>query len=76
MMRWTPPVLTGVVMRQTDRAVKLNSVNQQETSIMSDIKRVAIDLAKNVFQVCAVNAHNKVLLNKKLTRKQLLSFLS
>ncbi len=43
---------------------------------MSDIKRVAIDFAKNVFQVYAVNAHNKVLLNKKLTRKQLLSLLS
>ncbi len=43
---------------------------------MSDIKRVAIDLAKNVFQICAVNRRNKVLLNKKLTRKQLLEFLS
>ncbi|MCP4491198.1 MAG: hypothetical protein GY820_28370 [Gammaproteobacteria bacterium] len=63
-------------MRQTDRATKLISVNPPETSIISDTKRVAIDLAKNVFQVCAVNAHNKVLLNKKLTRKQLLSFLS
>ncbi|MCP3853012.1 MAG: transposase, partial [Gammaproteobacteria bacterium] len=43
---------------------------------MSNIKRISIDLAKSIFQVCAVNAHNKVLHNKKLTRKQLLVYLS
>ena len=38
---------------------------------MNDINRIAIDLAKNVFQVCALNSHNKVLLNKKLSRAEI-----
>lgn len=42
---------------------------------MQDINRVAIDLAKNVFQVCALNAHNKVLFNKKLSRKKFIEFM-
>ena len=43
---------------------------------MQDINRVAIDLAKNVFQVCALNAHNKVLFNKKLSRKKFIEFMA
>ena len=42
---------------------------------MQDINRVAIDLAKNVFQVCALNSHNKVLFNKKLSRKKFTEFM-
>ncbi|HIO96419.1 MAG TPA: IS110 family transposase [Leucothrix sp.] len=42
---------------------------------MQDINRVAIDLAKNVFQVCALNIHNKVLFNKKLSRKKFIEFM-
>jgi len=37
-----------------------------------NIKLVAIDLAKNVFQVCAVNQAGKIKVNKKVTRRKLL----
>ncbi|MDM8547536.1 IS110 family transposase [Candidatus Venteria ishoeyi] len=37
---------------------------------------ISIDLAKNIFQVCALNAHNKVVINKKVSRKKLLATLS
>jgi transposase len=43
---------------------------------MNNIKRIAIDLAKNVFQVCAMNEKNKVLYNKKLSRNELFTLLS
>jgi transposase len=43
---------------------------------MNNIKRIAIDLAKNVFQVCAMNEKKKVVYNKKLSRKELLALLS
>jgi transposase len=53
----------------------LNKLTNKETSIMQDINRVAIDLAKNVFQVCALNAQNKVLFNKKLKRDKFIEFM-
>ena len=34
---------------------------------MNDIKLMAVDLAKNIFQVCALDKHNNVLLIKKLS---------
>ena len=37
---------------------------------------ISIDLAKNVFQVCALDQHNRVVLNKKVTRAKLLPTLS
>jgi len=37
---------------------------------------ISIDLAKNVFQVCALDQHNRVSFNKKVTRPKLLSTLS
>ncbi len=43
---------------------------------MNNINRIAVDLAKNVFQVCALNAHNTVLFNKKLSRKKFLEFMA
>ncbi len=43
---------------------------------MNNIKLMAIDLAKNIFQVCALDEHNKVLFNKKLRRNQLVAFMS
>lgn len=43
---------------------------------MNNIKRLGIDLAKNVFQICAVDKNFKVLFNRKLTRKKLLEFLT
>lgn len=41
-----------------------------------NITRVGIDLAKNIFQVCAVNHYGKVLFNKTIKRDQLPSFIS
>ena len=43
---------------------------------MNNINRIAIDLAKNVFQVCALNSHNKVLFNKKLSRQKFIMFMA
>ena len=36
-----------------------------------NITRIGIDLAKNVFQVCATNKHGKVIFNKAVKRKKL-----
>ena len=36
---------------------------------------IAIDLAKNVFQVCTINANNRVLMNKSFNRKSLPEFI-
>ncbi len=36
---------------------------------------IAIDLAKNVFQVCIVNSNNRVLMNKSLNRTELSEFM-
>lgn len=41
-----------------------------------NITRVGIDLAKNIFQICAVNRNGKVLFNKTVNRIQLASFIS
>jgi len=43
---------------------------------MSNTKRLAIDLAKNIFQVCALDEHNKVIFNKKIRRPQLIEFIA
>ncbi len=40
------------------------------------ISRIGIDLAKTIFQVCAVNQHGKVLFNKKITRAKLALFIA
>jgi transposase len=37
---------------------------------------IAIDLAKNVFQVCGINRHLKVNINKSLRRCGLIEFMS
>ncbi|BCE02771.1 hypothetical protein TYM08_P2834 [Marinicellulosiphila megalodicopiae] len=39
---------------------------------MSNHKLISLDLAKNVFQVCILIEHNKVISNKKVTRKKLI----
>ncbi|MCU7850175.1 MAG: hypothetical protein KZQ89_19745 [Candidatus Thiodiazotropha sp. (ex Lucinoma kastoroae)] len=36
---------------------------------------VSIDLAKNVFQVCVMDCDQKIITNKQVSRKQLLSTL-
>ena len=40
------------------------------------ITRIGIDLAKNIFQVCAADDHGKIIFNKKLKRKDLASFIA
>lgn len=37
---------------------------------------IAIDLAKNVFQVCGISSRNKVVFNKQLKRKAVLAFMT
>lgn len=39
-------------------------------------KVISIDIAKNVFQVCGLNTHNKVAFNKKVVRSKLLETIS
>jgi len=39
---------------------------------MNECKRISIDLAKNVFQICLFDANNKVIKNKKVRRAKLL----
>jgi len=41
---------------------------------MNNIIRFGIDLAKNSFAICGVDANGKIQLRKTLTRKQLLEF--
>ena len=41
-----------------------------------NITRVGIDLAKNIFQVCAVNQHGKVVFNKTVKRDNLPAFVA
>ena len=41
-----------------------------------NIIRIGIDLAKNSFSICGVDRHDKIVLEKTLKRKDLLSFLS
>ena len=43
---------------------------------MSKHKVIAIDLAKNVFQVCCINRNNRVIINKALSRKGLTEFIA
>ena len=43
---------------------------------MRNITLIGIDLAKNNFQVCAMNKARKVIFNKKYTRKKLIKFMS
>ena len=38
---------------------------------MSKNSVISIDLAKNVFQVCLINEHNKVVFNRKVKRNNL-----
>ena len=42
---------------------------------MTNIKLMSVDLAKNIFQVCALDNHNRVVFNKKLKRNQLTEFM-
>jgi hypothetical protein len=54
------------------------SVNQQTSNGVSIMKNslISIDLAKNVFQICAMDDEQKIVSNKKVSRKKLLHTLS
>jgi len=41
-----------------------------------NIKTLGIDLAKNVFHLCSMDVHGKVVLRKRLSRGKLLGFLA
>lgn len=43
---------------------------------MTDYTLIAIDLAKNVFQVCGITPNMKVVFNKKMRRQELIEFMS
>ena len=43
---------------------------------MNDLNRVAVDLSKNLFQVCGLSANNKVLFNKKMNRSKFSEFMA
>ena len=43
---------------------------------MNQCNVIAIDLAKNVFQICGLSKHNKVLFNKPLKRRDLSQFMA
>jgi len=43
---------------------------------MDNHSLIAIDLAKNIFQVCIVNSNNRVLVNRQLTRTSLSQFIA
>jgi hypothetical protein len=42
---------------------------------MMEVNTIAIDLAKNVFALCAANAAGRILWRKELRRTQLLGFM-
>ena len=42
---------------------------------MTNIKILGIDIAKNVFQLYGASGHGKKLLNKRLTRDKLVTFI-
>ncbi len=43
---------------------------------MRYIKTLGVDLAKNVFQLCGVDASGKALLKKRFSRKEFIEFMS
>jgi len=63
---------TGVKMRQTcyDEQVK------QKEAFTMNIRIVGIDLAKDVFQICALNASNNVIFNRSVRRAGFLKEIS
>ena len=42
---------------------------------MNNHNLIAIDLAKNIFQVCIINLSNHVLMNKSFNRSSLIKFI-
>ncbi|VAW62431.1 Mobile element protein, partial [hydrothermal vent metagenome] len=42
---------------------------------MNNSSLIAIDLAKNIFQVCLMDKHHKIQINKAFNRKTLIEFI-
>lgn len=59
-------------MSRNDRIYHLT----KEDESMSDIKTLGIDLAKNIFQLCGVNEAGKIVLTKRLKRKDFSAFIA
>lgn len=69
-MGWTPPTRTGIDVPKwkCQQALELKGASTMK------ISTVGIDLAKNVFQVHAVDEHGKVAWRKQLRRDQMTAF--
>lgn len=73
------PSTFGVALRQTGSAIHqstedANDPLRVEASVMK-VELVAIDLAKRVFQVCAIGMDGKLLFNRKLSREKFILWL-
>jgi transposase len=67
----TPP--SGIVCAK----LEVRCFTQPTSNGVSTMKHslISVDLAKNVFQICALESNQKISLNKKLSRKKVLSTL-
>jgi transposase len=69
-MTWTSPLPNDK--RLVTMKVLPNNVTRR--SMMNNITRIGIDLAKNSFSICAVDSNDKIVLERDLKRKELLEF--
>ena len=67
MLRWPPPL--GIIMCHIGNVN--NSISKGRPYRKANV--LGIDLAKNVFQLCALNKANKVIVNFKVARNELLN---
>jgi hypothetical protein len=70
-MVWTPPHLISIKVPDWKR---YSPVNDKKESTM-EVKRVGIDLAKNVFQLHGVDRHEQAVFKRRLKRDQWLRVL-
>jgi len=70
-MKWTPPVLDGIVMCQSGSAINHGVMG----SIMGKISVIGLDLANNVFQVHGANVLGKKVLLSRSSGLKRWSFL-
>lgn len=49
------------------------STNHSWGKSMSDIKRIGIDLSRNSFDVCGVDSHEQLVIERTLKRHELLA---
>jgi len=68
-MRWTPHHRHRIV----PDLMCFKRLSQNGVSIMNNNSVISVDIAKNIFQICHLNEHNKVTTNKKVSRNKLLT---